>query len=271
MSDGARACYVYCVVPSGQLLDLEGVSGVEPGSEVSLVTHDDLSAVVSSVRLEGFGSEALKRNLEDIEWLERTARAHDAVLGRALAAEAVVPLRLCTLFADVARVRGMLGSERGTFLAALDRLRGRAEWSVKLLAERRAMDARARERTYAGASAAVGAGQEPSRGREYFARKKLARAADDELRNAIEAAAGEIHSRLSERAADATLLRPQSPEVSRRAGQMVLNGAYLVDRAAAADFTSAAQAAAEYYRAQGIELELSGPWAPYNFVTRDRL
>jgi hypothetical protein len=48
---------------------------------------------------------------------------------------------------------------------------------------------------------------------------------------------------------------------------MVLNGAYLVDRAQAPVFAALAEESAERHRDQGLALELSGPWAPYNFVT----
>jgi hypothetical protein len=268
MTEPARGCYAYCVVPAGEALALDGLSGVEPGSRVGILTHGELSAVVSGVRLEEFGAEALKRNLEDLGWLERTARAHDAVLARALTAEAVVPLRLCTIFGDEDRVREMLDSERELLLDALARLRGRSEWSVKVLADPQAMEAKPRERTPG--IAGVGTGDTESRGRAFFARKKLARAANDEARAAIEAAAEDIHARLGERAVAAAVLRPQHPDVSGRTGRMVLNGAYLVNRVQAPVFAALAEESAERYRGQGLALELSGPWAPYNFVTATR-
>jgi hypothetical protein len=214
MAEPVRGCYVYCVVPTGEALALDGLSGVEPGSRVAIMTHGELSAVVSGVRLEEFGAEALKRNLEDLEWLERTARAHDAVLARALTAEAVIPLRLCTIFGDEEPPREMLDNERELLLDALARLRGRSEWSVKVLADPEAMEMKTRERTPGMAGA--GAGDTESRGRAYFARKKLARAADDEARAAIEAAAEDIHGRLGERAAASAVLPPQHPDVSGR-------------------------------------------------------
>src|SRR5919197_1174356 len=73
------------------------------------------------------GAEPLARNLEDLALLERTARAHQAVLDRGLAAGAVVPLRLCTISADDAQLRRALERNRAIFLEALERVRGRAE------------------------------------------------------------------------------------------------------------------------------------------------
>jgi len=259
MTEQALAKYVYCVVAAGQRPSLEGLMGVDPAFGLEVVTHGGVSAVVSDVRLEEFGAEALKRNLEDLEWLERTALAHNAVLARALACEAVVPLRLCTIFSDEAHVREMVERERDYFLESLERLRGHAEWSVKVLADPRKIEARER-------GPALTAGAEGAPGHEFFARKKNERLIRDEARAMVEAAAQTTHARLREEAAAAVLLRPQHPDVSRRSGEMVLNGAYLVERSRAAAFEAVTQELAERHRRISLDLEVSGPWAPYNFV-----
>jgi Gas vesicle synthesis protein GvpL/GvpF len=262
--------YVYCVVRPGQRLAFEGVPGVDPAHAVEELVHGDLSAAVSRVRLEEFGSEALKRNLEDLAWLERTARAHDGVLARALAAEAVVPLRLCTIFADGERVREMLHQERAFLLDALRRLSGRDEWGVKLLADRQVIEDAVREGAAVPAgvgSRAASGGAPDGAGRAFFARKKLEQVVRDEAWAIAEAAAEETHGELSRQAVAAVLLPPQDPRLSRRAGEMVLNGAYLVDRLGRTTFASALDELRGRDLAPGLAFELSGPFAPYNFVT----
>ena len=265
MTEPSQACYMYCVLPAGETVALEDVGGVAAGSRVTTLTHGELRALVSEVDLEEFGEQALKRNLEDLGWLERTARAHDAVLARALAADAVVPMRLCTIFANEGRAREMLATEREVLLSALARLRGRSEWSVKVLADHQTIESLAQQRTPR--MAEMAAGETESRGRAYFARKRQARTASEAARATVQTAVEDIHARLRERAAAAAVLTPQHPDVSGRRGHMVLNGAYLVDRSQTQAFTALAEASAEQYRPQGLELELSGPWAPYNFVS----
>jgi Gas vesicle synthesis protein GvpL/GvpF len=264
MTEPTLGCYVYCVVRAGARPSLDGLEGVDPGSGVELLTHGNLSALVSGVRLGEFGAEALKRNLEDLAWVERTARAHDAVLARALAADALVPFRLCTIFTDEAHVRDMLERERASLEDALERLHAHAEWSVKLLADLRRLEEGARER-----SPALAAAEGEGAGRAFFERKKLDQTARDEAHAMAESAAREVHARLEQEAAASTLLPPQHPELSRRSGQMLLNGAYLVHSSRAAEFASVARELGERHREIGIDLELSGPWAPYNFVTAD--
>ena len=266
MTEPTLGCYVYCVVRAGDEPSLDGLDGVDTTYPVEVATHGNLSAVVSRARLEEFGADALKRNLEDLKWVERTARAHDAVLSRALAADALVPFRLCTIFTDEARVGEMLERERDSLLEALERLRGHAEWSVKLLADPRSVEAAARERSPALAATTADSGEQRA-GRAFLERKKLDQTLRDEAHALTEAAAQEAHARLRREAAAATLLPPQHPELSRRSGRMLLNGAYLVHRSKAAEFARVAGELGQRHREIGLELELGGPWAPYNFVT----
>jgi hypothetical protein len=261
MTETAPACYVYCIAPSGEVPTLEGLTGVDPPFEVGWLTDGELSAAVSRVRPHEFEAEALKRNLEDLAWLERTARAHDAVLARVLAGDAVVPLRLCTIFADEDGVRGVLRREREPLLAALRRVRGRTEWSVKVLADARTLQAAARERSFALAGA-----EDELAGRAFFARKKVERVARDDARAMIERATEEIHERLCDQAAAATTLPPQNRQLSGRSGEMVLNGAYLVERSNTAKFAALAKELDARHRDGGLAVELSGPFAPYNFA-----
>ena len=261
MTESGLAYYVYCVVPDERLPELDGVAGVDPSYEVDRITQGGLSAIVSRVRLQEFGSEALKRNFEDLAWLARTARAHNAVLARLLDGDAVVPLRLCTIFADEAGVRGVLKRERGQLLDALSLLRGRIEWSVKMLVDARNLDAAAREH----GSSLAGAEAQPS-GHAYFARKKREQAVREEARAIVERAVEETHARLRSQATAATRLPPQDRRLSGRSGEMVLNGAYLVERSSTAAFAALAEELGSRHREIGLALELSGPFAPYNFV-----
>ena len=47
---------------------------------------------------------------------------------------------------------------------------------------------------------------------------------------------------------------------------MVLNGAYLVPRAKAATFVGLVDEQQRHHAADRLELEVTGPWPPYNFV-----
>jgi Gas vesicle synthesis protein GvpL/GvpF len=265
MNERRTGRYLYGVIASGARPPLDGVAGVDPAVPVQLLDHAGVTALVHPVSLDEFGAEALKRNLEDFDWLERTARAHQAVLGRALAAGSVVPLRLCTIFGGEAQVRQQLEREREHLLETLERMRGRAEWSVKVFAERPVLEAAARSRSPALAALSADA-EGGSPGRAYVARKKLGRLVQDEARALAETAAEEMHARLREQASAAALLPPQPPSLAPRAADMVLNGAYLVERGAEPRFGAVARELADHHRDLGLAVELAGPWPPFTFV-----
>jgi hypothetical protein len=257
--------YVYCVTEVRDGLPLEGLEGVDAAFGVEAVDGPGLCAVVSTVSLEQFGAEALKRNLEDLEWLERVARAHHAVLDRVAAAAPLVPLRLCVIFEGDDHVRAMLERERDGLVRGLERVRGRAEWSVKVIVDRAALEAAARERSPALATRAAEAEEAP--GRAYFARKKIDRQLRDEAREIADGAVQDVHARLTDEATAATLLPPPHPDLVPESGPVAMNGAYLVERGREAEFAAAVAELGERYRDLGLELRLGGPWAPYNFVT----
>jgi hypothetical protein len=290
MAERAEGWYVYCVLDADARPALGDLTGVDGSAPVEAIDAAGLRALVSRVPLDQFGEAPLRANLERIEWVERTARAHDAVLARTLDCHAVVPLRMFVIFADAAQVETLLARERERFAAALRRLRRHAEWSVKALVDERrltaaiaagmpAADVAAGERTGDEAAgerpgdAAAGertgdraALDAPGAGRAFFARRRAEEAGRERAAQHASAIAEEVHRRLRAVAADATLLPPQRRELSGRHGTMVLNGAYLVARVDEAAFSAAVTEEAARHRAAGVSLDVTGPWAPYNFV-----
>ena len=109
--------------------------GIEPFKGIERLEAGGLAVLVSRVPRAEFGAEPLRANLNDLAWLERVARAHEAVLDLTLAENTIVPLRMCTLYETVQSVRRMLEQERGSFVEALSALEDRFEWAVKVLVD----------------------------------------------------------------------------------------------------------------------------------------
>jgi hypothetical protein len=239
-----RAWYVFGVVDAS----------AEPrGADVQLVRHGALAAVTTEVPLEDFGADVLPERLNDRDWLERHARAHEDVLREIAATTTVVPFRFGTVYNDVAGVRALLGDRADELRAALERVRGCVEIGVKLWADRTRFQA------------ALTAPDKPASGRAYLERKRTeqdsARRAADELRTI----AADAHERLLAQAVEGVSNRPQPRELTGRAETMLLNGAYLVEDGGQALAAAAAQLGSEL-EARGVTVELTGPWPPHNFV-----
>ena len=285
MAEPAIGRYLYCVLPGAAAPPLDGLVGVDGAAPVEPLDGGGLRALSSRVPLDVFGEQPLRRNLERIEWVERTARAHDAVLARALAgADAVVPLRMFTIFADERQARAMLERERSWLAAALERLRGVAEWGVKARVDEARLAEAVRVPVEAGAGGGAGAaggagggggaGGDPGAGgagaatpgHAFFARRRADAAVRERAAETAASVAEEVHRRLAAEAADATLLAPQRAALSGLSGTMVLNGAYLVPRARERAFAAAVEELAARHRPAGFAIDLSGPWAPYSFA-----
>jgi Gas vesicle synthesis protein GvpL/GvpF len=262
MTQAGTGVYAYGVVSADARPLLTGQRGVDPSFPVRRIRHRDLGAVVSRVHLGEFGSEPLKRNLEDLDWLARVARAHNAVLDRLLVCEAVVPLRLCTIFAGMDGVRDTLEGEHGALLDMLGRVRGHTEWSVTVVGAESAGSTQASVCDGGGEAAP---GEAP--GHAFFARRRLQRTARERARAVIECAVEEIDERLRVQASAATRLRSQDRRLSGRPGEMLLNAAYLVERLGVAAFVAVAEELAASHREIGLTLEVNGPFAPYSFVS----
>jgi hypothetical protein len=218
------------------------------------VEHRDLAAVVSDVDLDEYGEEGLRRNLEQLDWLEETARTHDAVVHVLAAHGPTAPLRLATICLDDDGVRRRIDEWYAALQQVLDRIEGRVELSVKVFAP-------PLDQVVATDSppdtAKVG-------GAEYLRRKK----ATVEARRALETAslqAGEtVHGELAQVSVAGRLLPAQDPRLTGHAGTMLLNGAYLVERAEVSIFERRVKELAD--QLPEVTVDLRGPWPPYSFA-----
>ncbi|GDY32534.1 GvpL/GvpF family gas vesicle protein [Gandjariella thermophila] len=238
---------------------LRGLAGVRD-AELRPVREGDLVAVTSPVPAADFDESALRRNLEDLDWLAGVARAHSAVVDAVAERAATLPLRLATVYLDEDRVRAVLRGGRARFAAALDRITGRVEWGVKVSTLPADRGGRPRaDRSGTGHADASGRS-----GRSYLRRRMAERnARETGWRRAAEAA-DRIDRELSELAEDRRQYRPQSTRLTGSRGENVLNVAYLVAEERSAAFVD--RFAALRDAADGYQVELTGPWAPYSFA-----
>jgi hypothetical protein len=250
--------YLYAVCRGLELSDLEGVRGLD-GAPLELVHDEGLVAVVSDVDLDEYGEEGLRRNLEDLGWLEHAARGHDAVVQAAARVVPTAPLRLATICFDDHAVHERLREWYGDLVRVLDRIDGRLELSVKVLAAPRP----------AAQPRPVEAASTPGAGAAYLRQKQdETRSRVDEEAAAADAAA-RAHDALASASVASRLLPAQDPRLTGHEGTMVLNGAYLVDAEDVGSFTALADRLAGQLGA-GLTLEWRGPWPPYSFAVLDQ-
>ncbi|GAA2030624.1 GvpL/GvpF family gas vesicle protein [Terrabacter terrae] len=248
----ARYLYAVCRgLPEGALSQVRGIHD----SLVELVPYQDIVAVVSTVPMDSFGEEALRRHLEDLAWLESTVRAHDAVIQAVAARAPTAPLRFATVCFDDDAVRARLEERYVPLTRALDRVQGCGEWSVKVLAPAPAP--------------ALGAAARPAglTGAEYLRLRKEQSQRRTDADEQAAATALVIHEDLVARSRASRRLPAQDPRLSGHSGTMLLNAAYLVPD----DDADAFEAAISGLRSDhgDVVVDGRGPWPPYSFAMLD--
>jgi hypothetical protein len=215
--------------------------GVDPNSRVELVRAAGLAALTSSTRE--------RWALRDAARFETLARSHARVLEAALARGPVVPFRVGTVLTDEAGVRELLTQARSTFVTALRRLRGCAEWGVKVSVPQLA--------------AVASVATVPASPRDRLALAHTAGA--DPSRDAGDAFLRRVHGRLAGHAGDVLINPPaEGPPLASEA-DVALDARYLVADDQARAFAAEAAQLARDARDHGMALELSGPWPAYHF------
>jgi hypothetical protein len=280
--------------------ELTGVGG----SVVRPVRAAGLTAIVGDVDQPDFGEAALRRNLEDLDWLEQTARAHHAVIEAAARRGPVIPMRLATVYNSDAGVAGTLHERSADFRQALSRVSACSEWGVKGYTAKPADQGPADQGpadqgpadqgpadqgpadqgpadqgpadqgpadqgpavrgTASGSQTGGRDGSADGPGAAYLRRRRAQLAAQDDARQESMASAQVVYAELGRLSVSARLYPPQSPELTGQPVSMVLNAAYLVADERADAFAAAVADLAAQHRS--VQLNLTGPWPAYSFV-----
>ncbi len=130
------------------------------------------------------------------------------------------------------------------------------------------------EESWSGPSRCTGAAEENSSavttasasGRDYLLAKSRDLNARSTAQEQLREEVREIHDALGQLSAEHVRNRPQDAVLSGRREPMLLNGAYLVNRADQARFLELVGVIADDSLARGLSVEVSGPWPAYNFT-----
>jgi len=267
MAADSRCVWLYAVTdetaapPDGELTGV-GADPVRP------LRAAGLAALIGDVDQREFGEAALRRNLEDLDWLEQTARAHHAVIEAVGTRCPVVPMRLATVYHSDASVLTMLQDRAADLRDVLSRLAARREWGVKAFAA--VPDPGPNPGPDPGPDpeppGPPGDREDPASrpGTAYLQRRRARLTTRTNAREEAMAGAQAVHAELSRLAVSTRLYPPQAPGLAGQAAPMVLNAAYLVADARADEFAAMVNDLTGRHRS--VRLGLTGPWPAYSFA-----
>ena len=247
-----EAVYLYAIADSDLAeAEVAALRAVDDSS-VQVIIEAPVAAVVSAVSADRFSAAALRENLEDLQWLEGIARAHNTVVSELARRRPVAPVRLATVFVNDENVRDLLRIRAQEFLGALDRVRGHCEWAVKGFLVTDTINTPPPDPT-----------EGLSPGRSYLERRRAEREGNAQLRQRAAAEADSVHRRLGDLTAASKRYPLQDRRLTGYQDEMVLNAAYLVPEGEPTELRRAVRDSQSSY----LRLELAGPWAPYSFAT----
>ena len=252
--------YVYGVVCAGSEL-ARLPPGVDGSGVVVEVTEAGLTALISAVAATDFDEHALRAHMADKTWVQDTARRHERVIEAVALTATVIPMRMCTVYRSEHDVRGLLRREARALREALRHLAGKTEWGVKVVTHRAPRIGPERRRDIEAAAGVAG-----TTSASPTVEPRALRAARADAARRAEDAAGHVHDVLCAVASDALIVPPHTSEQRDEAGELLLNGVYLVSDTDQDDFCGQARSLARSFSELGIELEVTGPWPAYNFV-----
>jgi hypothetical protein len=228
--------------------------------------------IVSTVPGDAYGEEALEAGLQQIEWVGPRALAHEAVVEHFLAAPAVLPMQLFTMFTGDERATEHVLRDKRRITAILKRIEGKVEWGLRLTLDPEAHavpPAASRKRATRHPKDAARAltareKEKATSGAVYLARKRdqldLARTRLKKARSE----ANRLYRAVSREATSAR--RRTATEQAAPGSRLVLDAAFLVPARRAPAFRAAVARHARALKDAGLTVSLTGPWPAYNFI-----
>ncbi len=260
-----KLIYMYCV--TGEMPEFNSALE-EDGKGVYYIFHKGLFAVVSEALSDEFGEDTLKKNLNDITWLESRVRKHETVIEEVMEQSTVIPFKFPTVFKTEDSLKAMVENFVDEFKDILNRIEGRKEWGVKIYCDMEKF-----KTTVVKKDKQVLRIEEEIKssgiGKAYFLNKKKEELIDDITNKAITGYRMEIRETLRKHSNDARPVKLLPKEATGRKDEMILNAAFLVDKTKLKNFINSINYLKERYSDVGSDIgfdfDYTGPWPPYNF------
>jgi hypothetical protein len=242
---GDAGKYVYCIIKSQDEREFGPIGIGEAAGRVYTVHHQDLAAVVSDTPIRIY--DPTRENV----------LAHELVNETVMREFTVIPMSFGTIFRTKEDIIELLKSTYRAFDDVLHKMRDKIEFGLKVLWDRDRVIGRLEE-----------SDEEIRRLKEeitgnvqsstYFARMQLGRLVEAALERTANRYVMDIHESLKPVAVASRSNKPIGD-------RMMMNAAYLVERAREQEFDEAVKALSRKYEGL-LSFKYTGPWPPYNFV-----
>jgi hypothetical protein len=237
--------YVYCVIKTDNPRQFGAIGIGEGTNAVYTVHHQDLAAVVSDTPIRIY--DPTRENV----------LAHELVNETVMREFTVIPMSFGTIFRTKDDIVELLKSTYKAFDDVLEKMRDKIEFGLKVLWDRDRIIARLEQSDdeIRRLKQEITGNVQSS---TYFARMQLGRLIEGALESSANGYVMDIHESLKPVAVASRSNKPIGD-------RMIMNAAYLVERAREQEFDEAVKALSRKYE-DLLSFKYTGPWPPYNFV-----
>jgi hypothetical protein len=237
--------YVYCIIRSSEERDFGTIGIGGEGKRVYTVRYKDLGAVVSDTPIRIY--DPTRENV----------LAHEFVNETVMRDFTVIPMSFGTIFRTREDIVELVKSTYKALEDVLDKMKDKIEFGLKVLWDRDAAVARIEEEheEIRRLKQEIEGNAQSS---TYFARMQLGRLVESALEESANTYVVDIHESLKPVAVASRSNKPIGD-------RMILNAAYLVDRARESNFDAVVKELSQKYE-HLLSFKYTGPWPPYNFV-----
>ncbi|MEI8174277.1 MAG: GvpL/GvpF family gas vesicle protein [Deltaproteobacteria bacterium] len=254
--------YLFCLTPAVPCPEIAG-TGIDGEHPLFVEIIGDVAAVLAEVNIEDFSGPESQQKMEDLTWVAPRALRHEEVVLSAMEQGPVLPVRFGTVFSSIAAAAEPLRQRQDVLMKFFQETIDKKEWTLKGYVDRPQARAQMTAARLAAEKEQL-AGLSP--GKRYFLEQKIKGAVDKDVAVWLKEMGRDILRIAREASVGFSECRLQSQDVTGRDEEMFFHSALLVPDACMAALEGMTDEWNKRHEAQGLSVELSGPWPPYHFA-----
>ena len=239
-----RVIYLYGVTQA-PASPKPGISGVDGRAPIETIESAGLVCWISWVPGEEF-ADRLSENTENLDWLAAMTTAHQRVVAAIAESHDILPARFATVFLNESSLRADVRSRRPEWQADFRRIQDSEEWGIKVFAlppKETEVPSKARS------------GKDYLKAKSAMLRRRVVKAADDEIAS---------FARELEKISVATA---PGGRISGGRRDLQYQASVLLRRSNRKKLESLLRKFSQQW-SDRLQIECTGPWPPYSFVSR---
>jgi len=252
--------YVYCLLNTQPVLH----ETMKIRSLKSIVIGD-FNVIVKYVSSREFSEENFKRNLSDIEWLEKNAREHVEVINLLMDQNTAIPFKFGTIFNTEDSLIKFITDYSDSLFENFHHIEAREEWSVKIYCDRKSLSQQIDELSEDTASLEKQI-MASSPGKAFLLRRKKSELVENEMDRICKSYGQNYYDEFRKLSVSTNLNNLLPKEFTGREDTMILNAAFLVNKTKVNDFRNTVDTLRIKDGNSGFFIETTGPWPPFSFI-----